>query len=294
MILSFSSRLATGRQPPLLLPLSVETDLTMTRRGTEAWRLAHFGKPCKAPRQIVDFAGAPISVDRRAAVSFRALAELFRREYGRLPDPSQTGAYNCRKIGNSSRWSAHAWGLAVDVDWRKNPMQKPLTTVVPASLRVVRTRLITAASGAPVFRWGGVWQTPDPMHFEVIAAPTELNEGLRVDGGTVVEGETRDMIQRGDRGPTVEWWQHRLLAWRADVLPEWGADGAFGEETERAVRLFEDSQNLPQTGIIDLTRGAALVVLTSGSPPDLGLLLEGEQGQPLRATGRSRDDWPAD
>ena len=265
----------------------------MTRRGTETWRLSHFGEPCRARRQIVGFSGVPISVDSRAATAFLALAELFRLEYGRSPDPSQTGAYNCRKIGSTERWSAHAWGLAVDVDWRKNPMQKPLTTVVPASLREVRSRLTTAVTGAPVFRWGGHWKTPDPMHFEVIATPTELSEGLRVDGGTVIEGETRDMIQRGDRGPVVEWWQQRLLAWRADVLPNWGADGAFGDETEQAVRLFEAAQGIDERGAIDLTRGAALVVLTSDSPADLSLLFESERATRSRATSH-RDDWPAD
>ena len=126
----------------------------MPQRGSAAWRFAHYGDPCRAPRESIRFAGTAISVDQRAAAAFQALGVLFAAEYG-ATDSTQTGAYNCRKIGGTSTWSAHAWGVAVDVDWRLNPMRRPLTTVVPGSLRSIKKRLKTADTGAPVFRWGG-------------------------------------------------------------------------------------------------------------------------------------------
>jgi hypothetical protein len=246
-------------------------------------------------------AGSSISVDARAVAAFQALGRLFESEYGQT-DPTQTGAYNCRKIGGTNTWSAHAWGLAVDVDWRRNPMQRPLRTVIPGSLRSIRARLTTTDTGVAVFRWGGSWRTPDPMHFEIIATPGEINEGLHLDGTAVSAElkETVDMIRLGDRGAAVQWWQERLLAWRADCLPRFGADGAFGDETEKAIRRFEAEQGINQRGVIDLTRGAALMAATRDTPSDLTRLFATEQvtrgarrGAPA-ANEEPADDWPAD
>ncbi|MDH3260482.1 MAG: M15 family metallopeptidase [Acidimicrobiia bacterium] len=267
----------------------------MAQRGTAGWRLAHYGEPCRAPRQSVPFAGSSISVDARAATAFQALGILIQAEYGGT-DSTQTGAYNCRKIGGTNTWSAHAWGLAVDVDWRLNPMRLPLTTVIPASLRAIKTRLKTVDTRVPVLRWGGSWRTPDPMHFEIIATPVEIAEGLELDGlsAAIQPKETPDMIKKGDHGPTVEWWQERLLAWQADSLPEYGADGDFGDETERAIRRFEAEQEINQRGVIDLVRGAALMAVTSDTPADLTKLFSSERTTRNLRRSAPLDDWPAD
>lgn len=267
----------------------------MPQRGSAAWRFAHYGDPCRAPRESIRFAGTAISVDQRAAAAFQALGVLFAAEYG-ATDSTQTGAYNCRKIGGTSTWSAHAWGVAVDVDWRLNPMRRPLTTVVPGSLRSIKKRLKTADTGAPVFRWGGDWRTPDPMHFEIIASPGEISEGLVLDGTALSAKarETPDMIKRGDRGPAVEWWQERLLAWQTDCLPQYGADGQFGEETEKAIQRFEAEQGIKQRGVIDLIRGTALMAATRDTPSDLTKLLATEQVTRSARRGATVDDWPAD
>ena len=41
------------------------------------------------------------------------------------------------------------------------------------------------------------------------------------------------------KDPAVRKVQQTLLTWRADCLPQWGADGKFGSESERAVRRFK-------------------------------------------------------
>lgn len=33
----------------------------------------------------------------------------------------QAGSYNCRKMAGSSKWSTHAWGIAIDINWADNP-----------------------------------------------------------------------------------------------------------------------------------------------------------------------------
>lgn len=57
-------------------------------------------------------------------------------------------------------------------------------------------------------------------------------------------GSDREVITVGDRGGDVLDWQEDLLRWRSDALPEWGADGDFGEETAEWTRRFMDAVGL--------------------------------------------------
>jgi hypothetical protein len=71
-------------------------------------------------------------------------------------------------------------------------------------------------------------------------------------------------LKRGDEGPEVKALQALLLKWKPDCLPEYGADGDFGRETEDAVKAFQKSAKLKQTGIYDQATEAALIATTSG------------------------------
>jgi D-alanyl-D-alanine carboxypeptidase len=100
-----------------------------------------------------------VTCHRRMLPALRAaLAELVRRDLGRLVDPGDfAGCYAPRRIQPSGTLSLHAWGLAVDLNASENPpggesRQDP---------RLVRTM---ERHG---FTWGGDFPTvPDPMHFE--------------------------------------------------------------------------------------------------------------------------------
>jgi hypothetical protein len=92
-------------------------------------------------------------------------------------DGNNTAAYVCRAARQHARWSAHAYGLAVDV----NPFQNPYRhgdLVLPelASAYLDRARLrpgmvragdvVTRAFAAIGWTWGGTWRSPvDLMHF---------------------------------------------------------------------------------------------------------------------------------
>jgi D-alanyl-D-alanine carboxypeptidase-like protein len=91
-----------------------------------------------------------------------------------------TSAFNCRNATGSSRWSEHAYGLAVDVDPIENPyVDTDGTTAHPASrpyLNRHRVRPGMAVSGGKLVRafdavgwgWGGRWPLPtDFQHFSV-------------------------------------------------------------------------------------------------------------------------------
>jgi hypothetical protein len=92
-------------------------------------------------------------------------------------DGNNTAGFVCRPARNQTRWSAHAYGLAVDVDPFQNPYRRG-DLVLPelASSYLDRTRVrpgmirrgdaVTAAFAAIGWTWGGTWRSPtDLMHF---------------------------------------------------------------------------------------------------------------------------------
>jgi poly-gamma-glutamate capsule biosynthesis protein CapA/YwtB (metallophosphatase superfamily) len=92
-----------------------------------------------------------------------------------------SSAYNCRTVADTSTFSDHAYGAAVDI----NPVENPYVTangVLPAAGRrfvdVDRSRDAETARGVIVaddvavrafarigWKWGGVWNEPDYQHF---------------------------------------------------------------------------------------------------------------------------------
>ena len=88
----------------------------------------------------------------------RALGDLERRGLGRLVDRRDfAGCYAPRRIPITGSLSLHALGLAVDVNARRNPYNRPSRQ----DRRLVRTM---ERAG---FTWGGAWPTvKDAMHFE--------------------------------------------------------------------------------------------------------------------------------
>jgi peptidoglycan hydrolase-like protein with peptidoglycan-binding domain len=116
-------------------------------------------------------------------------------------------------------------------------------------------------------------------------------------------------LRRGDSGEAVKAMQQLLLKWDPDCLPEYGADGDFGKETEDAVKAFQRVKGLPVTGVYDAATEKALmeavcgwVEITGGSvnvrsapgtsSRDIGTVHRGDrlpyQGVTQQAGGR---DW---
>jgi hypothetical protein len=102
--------------------------------------------------------------------------------YGGSDDASMaadnTSAFNCRNVPNTSHWSNHAYGRAIDVNPVENPYLPGRQIMPPAGKdyldrRNVRPGMIVA--GDPVvsafkaegFTWGGAWRTGvDYQHFD--------------------------------------------------------------------------------------------------------------------------------
>jgi hypothetical protein len=101
-------------------------------------------------------------------------ADLHARPTG---DGNNTAAFVCRAARNQRRWSAHAYGLAVDVNPFQNPYRRgdlvlpELASayldrgwVRPGMIRALD--VVTTAFADIGWTWGGTWRSPtDLMHF---------------------------------------------------------------------------------------------------------------------------------
>jgi D-alanyl-D-alanine carboxypeptidase len=92
-------------------------------------------------------------------------------------DGNNTAAFVCRRARTQTRWSAHAYGLAVDLNPFHNPYRRGnlvLPELASAYLERDRERpgmirpgdVVTTAFAAIGWTWGGTWRSPtDHMHF---------------------------------------------------------------------------------------------------------------------------------
>lgn len=96
---------------------------------------------------------------------------------------------------------------------------------------------------------GPEWLLPgDVLLYEGHHAATNVTKGSRAEmpAGAVASG-----LRRGDEGGAVLALQKRLMAWKAACLPKYGADGEFGAETEAALRDYQRTMGIPETGVYD-------------------------------------------
>lgn len=71
------------------------------------------------------------------------------------------GCYNVRKMSSGRSWSVHSWGLAIDLNAADNGYgDEPSFS----------EEFVECFENAG-FTWGGRWQTPDGMHFQLPVIP---------------------------------------------------------------------------------------------------------------------------
>jgi hypothetical protein len=116
--------------------------------------------------------------ERRFPIRRMRLVDAYGASDFRSIEADNTSAFNCRRVEGTSRWSLHAFGLAIDV----NPIENPYVTAAgTTSHRASRPYLdrnrirpgMAYSGGALVeaFRsigwgWGGDWSgVKDYQHF---------------------------------------------------------------------------------------------------------------------------------
>jgi predicted esterase len=143
------------------------------RERDEAFFDATYGSSAKD----VEAALVPVTVNGQVLRVHRKIEAPFRRVAARLTEairaepslgPKLTsfgGTFNWRPIAGTTRRSAHAWGIAIDLDpvtsdyWRNDSLEKP-------TWRNRLPQAIVDAFEAEGFIWGGRWYHYDTMHFE--------------------------------------------------------------------------------------------------------------------------------
>jgi hypothetical protein len=122
-------------------------------------------------RVTADRSGTAVNVNKRIARLVDLLLDETERRGYRL-DRKQTGGYNNRPIKGTSKPSNHSWGLALDLNWQRNPenFHGVVKTDFPAWLPKLWGRY--------GFAWGGNYRGShkDPMHLEFMGSPDDADD----------------------------------------------------------------------------------------------------------------------
>ena len=134
---------------------------------------------CSGPwRRLSLYGTGVITVRAQCADAFMAIDAIMRK-WNYRTERHHTGAYNCRKITGGSGYSLHAYGIAADYNWQRNPYSSRLITDMPPGM-VAEIEALRTNTGKVVFRWGGRYRNnKDAMHYEIFCAPQDLASGIR-------------------------------------------------------------------------------------------------------------------
>jgi peptidoglycan hydrolase-like protein with peptidoglycan-binding domain len=255
---------------------------------------------------VIDFGPDRIRVAPPGVDAFHALASVL-LSHGYQIRVDDTDSYCCRAIKGGTGRSLHSYGIAVDVNWDTNPFKetpdsrnvrfsdKPTqqeraqdvklghadTDMTPEMINDVRA--IKTNNGKSVFEWGGNWTTlKDTMHFELDVTPADLQTGIdwnsvkksrepkAKDGPEAPGGPVSNQLALGARGDDVKKLQ---LALGQRGFPVGDVDGIYGNQTANAVRAFQASQGLSQTGTGD---GATLRAIGAPTQQPGGMAMKPE------------------
>jgi hypothetical protein len=232
--------------------------------GSALWRATEWGPACDLTKivpayWIID--AGKIQCHRQAVGAFRALGRVM-HAHGYHVRSNVTGCYECRKITGGNVPSAHAQGIATDVNWDTNPYRLDrVITDFPLSL-IDDAKAIVTNGGTPAFRWGGDWDgrpdtrqsNYDAMHWEIIATPAQLATGFDVAAPTASDRASWPLLDLDERGPAVALLQTMLQTHGTPL----DVDGQFGPITSKAVRSYQAARGIPTDGVVGLGTWTAL------------------------------------
>lgn len=161
---------------------------------------------------VVATAGVRISCRREIAPLFKALFERTEKMGYNIRAAGDgrcggTWGVACRSIRGTNKASNHSWGLAVDINAPCNPMSNTFISDIPPKVVSMWEKCD--------FYWGGRYSPRhDPMHFEYLGKPSDVDESLsKVPGG----GSTIKPKPPPTKPPPKKSWQEEIID-KMDVI----------------------------------------------------------------------------
>jgi len=160
--------------------------------------------------------------------------------------------YAHRPIAGTNVFSNHVSASAIDLNALKHPRGKR-GTFSPERVTAIRA-ILRATEG--VIRWGGDYDNPDEMHFEVVKPFSDVQRVAAKVGPWIEENPkpappptTPPTLRNGSTGE----WVRKLQDHMNRVYPAYSkllVDGVFGARTEAVVREFQTRAKLVSDGIV--------------------------------------------
>jgi len=129
----------------------------------------------------------------------------------------------------------------------------------------------------------------------------QLLQAIADDALTASGERTRISRTQSPTDPAVLKVQLALLDWRADCLPQFGADGGYGDEVAAAVHRFKAEElGVPENEIIDdvgpqtVQRLDAIRAAAEAPAPTSTVTVVNQYGEPLSGVGITADDGSAE
>jgi len=139
---------------------------------------AHTGQLIVNARVASDVLRAMKTIyEARFPIRRMELVDAYGADDDRSMAADNTSAYNGRRVMDSTSWSQHAYGTAIDIDPLENPMIQDGKVYPPKGSRYVdrslhaagmihRGGVVVRAFAAIGWEWGGDWYSPkDYQHF---------------------------------------------------------------------------------------------------------------------------------
>jgi hypothetical protein len=158
----------------------------VARRNLRLVTVSHWGfdKHVHPGQLILAASGAAAAVralhalyDARFPIRRMELVERYGSDDDRSMAADNSSAFNCRLVEGSTSWSAHAYGLAIDINPLENPYLRGGQVLPPAGRAYLDRRRwhtgmihagdrVVRAFAAVGWSWGGAWHSPvDYQHF---------------------------------------------------------------------------------------------------------------------------------
>lgn len=260
----------------------------MAPRGSSAWRRDEWGPGCDTSVIIggqFQIGGPRVQAHRRAFVAFRAMGRImYRHRY--VARPLVTGGYICRPITGGTAPSAHAQGIALDVNWDTNPYRlDKLVTDMPRAM-VEEIEALRTDKGAVALRWGGDWDgrpetkqgNYDSMHYEIMATPEELRWGFSVPDFDPADQWSWPLLVETEKGRAVARMQSLLnKALDSSKIKE---DGFFGPQTRSKIVEYQGSRGLPTDAVVGFGTWTALLTGQPRHEEGMELVHKSQIGSP--------------